>query len=80
MAQKSGLYYAASAGGGRCPPERALAMGVCYCCKTALAAGADGALFAAWRHVYPGNLRDIAFSVSRDSGRTFSAPRARQRG
>ena len=23
-----------------------------------------GALFAAWRHVYPGNIRDIAFTVS----------------
>jgi hypothetical protein len=48
--------------------------GVCYCCKTALTATADGALYAAWRHVYAGNLRDIAFSMSRDGGATFSAP------
>jgi len=27
--------------------------------------------FAAWRHVYPGNIRDIAFTVSRDGGRTL---------
>ena len=31
-------------------------------------------MFAAWRHVYPGNLRDIAFSMSRDGGRTYSEP------
>ena len=48
--------------------------GVCYCCKTALAAGPDGTLFAAWRHVYAGNIRDIAFTTSRDGGRTFAAP------
>lgn len=48
--------------------------GVCYCCKTATAIGADGAVYAAWRHVYPGNLRDIAFTMSTDAGRTFSPP------
>jgi len=48
--------------------------GVCYCCKTALAAAPDGALYAAWRHVYAGNIRDIAFTVSRDAGRTFAPP------
>ena len=31
-------------------------------------------MFAAWRHVYPGNIRDIAFTASRDGGRTFAAP------
>ena len=31
-------------------------------------------LVAAWRHVYPGDLRDIAFAISRDGGRSFSAP------
>jgi hypothetical protein len=53
---------------------RFLASGVCYCCKTSLVTGSDGALYAAWRHVYPGNIRDIAFTVSRDGGRTFAAP------
>lgn len=52
----------------------AITGGVCYCCKTALVAGADGSLYAAWRHVYPGNRRDIAFTASRDAGRSFSAP------
>ncbi len=50
-----------------------VAAGVCYCCKTALAAGAHGAIYAAWRQVYAGNIRDIAFARSVD-GRTFGAP------
>jgi hypothetical protein len=71
-AQKSGLYYAPF--GGTAAAERALTMGVCYCCKTTLVVRASGELFAAWRHVYPGNLRDIAFTASRDGGRSFSEP------
>ena len=72
MAQKSGLYYAS--GTENPGAERELAKGVCYCCKTALAAGADRAVYAAWRHVYPGNIRDIAFTFSRDGGRSFAGP------
>jgi hypothetical protein len=53
---------------------RALGGGVCYCCKTAMATGSDGAIYAAWRHVYPGSIRDIAFAMSKDGGRTFSTP------
>ena len=53
---------------------RALAGGVCYCCKTAIAAGSNGRIYAAWRHVYSGNVRDIAFAMSADGGRAFSAP------
>jgi hypothetical protein len=52
----------------------AITGGVCYCCKTSIATGADGSIHAAWRHVYPGNLRDIAFASSTDGGRTFSPP------
>ena len=72
MAQKSGLYYAAGTGEPRAGRE--LTAGVCYCCKTALAVGAGQAVYAAWRHVYPGNIRDIAFIASRDGGRSFAAP------
>jgi len=72
MAQQSSLFYASA----KAAPsaERELTKGVCYCCKTAIAAGPNGELFAAWRHVYPGNVRDIAFTVSRDHGRSFSPP------
>jgi hypothetical protein len=80
MAQKSGLYYASpistatTSASAPADIERKLTAGTCYCCKTALVTGRDDALYAAWRQVYPGNLRDIAFSVSRDRGRTFSTP------
>ena len=73
MAALSKLYVARLDGAA----PVAVTGGVCYCCKTALAAdghGTPGKLYVAWRHVYPGNLRDIAFSTSRDGGRTFDAP------
>jgi hypothetical protein len=74
MAQRSGLYYARTVPDQASSEERVLAMGVCYCCKTAIAAGPNGRIVAAWRHVYPGNFRDIAVATSSDGGRTFSAP------
>ena len=70
-AQASQLMFA-SIGDAR--PARSIARGVCYCCKTSLVSGQGDAMYAAWRHVYPGNRRDIAFAVSRDGGQTFAAP------
>ena len=67
MAQKSALYYAADGAA-----ERELFRGVCYCCKTAMAIGPRGEIFAAWRHVFPGNMRDMGFTMSRDGGKTFT--------
>lgn len=88
MSQRSGLYYVrVDAAGGRASTstpgaadrpsrssERELTPGVCYCCKTAIAVRRDGAIVAAWRQVYEGNVRDIAFAISRNGGRTFSTP------
>jgi hypothetical protein len=71
MAQLSQLYVA-SLDGSVAP--KGVTGGVCYCCKTAIAAGPANALYLAWRHVYAGNMRDIAFTVSRDGGTTFSSP------
>jgi hypothetical protein len=51
-----------------------VAEGVCYCCKTAVAAGPRNTVYAAWRHVYPGNIRDIAVARSGDGGATFDTP------
>jgi hypothetical protein len=69
MAQKSKMYFASLDG---TVAPHVVAAGVCYCCKTSLVIGSDGSLYAAWRHVYPGGFRDIAFSSSRDGGRTFA--------
>ena len=71
MAQKSSLYFTALDGS---IAPRAIDAGVCYCCKTSVVVGRDGAIYAAWRQVYPGNIRDIAFTVSRDGGRSFADP------
>ena len=80
MAQLSDVYFASFTMPGSdlamtsAPVARAISSGVCYCCKTALAHGAAGTVYLAWRHVYPGDIRDIAFVTSHDGGRTFSAP------
>ena len=74
MAQMSSLYYATVRPTARSRPSATCCRGVCYCCKTAVAIGPAGQVFSAWRHVYEGNLRDIAFTQSRDGGATFSAP------
>jgi hypothetical protein len=73
MAQRSGLFYAAGEQTSW-RQEQELTTGVCYCCKTALAVAPSGTIYAAWRHVYSGNFRDIAFTSSRDAGRTFATP------
>jgi len=73
MAERSKLYVGVLGAGAATAP-RPITGGVCYCCKTALAMGGRETVFAAWRHVFAGNLRDIAFSMSSDGGRTYSAP------
>ena len=72
MAQKSTLTYASY--GAAAGAERVVTPGVCYCCKSAIVAVPGGTLVSAWRHVYAGNMRDIAYTVSRDGGRTFAPP------
>jgi len=71
MAQQSDLYFDTI---GDAVSPRPITPGVCYCCKIAIAFGARDQIFLAWRHVYPGNFRDVAFSVSDDGGRAFSPP------
>ena len=54
--------------------ETRVATDVCFCCKTGVATGPDGAVYVAWRHIYPPNLRDMAVARSTDGGRTFAPP------
>jgi hypothetical protein len=44
----------------------------CPCCRPSLAFGAQGEVFVAWRRVFPGEIRDLVVSASRDGGRTFA--------
>lgn len=48
--------------------------GVCVCCRVAAASGPGHTVALLWRHVDPGNLRDMVLAVSRDGGRSFSDP------
>jgi len=64
-AQESGLYLWTSDA-----PAREIARGVCYCCRTAVASAAE-VVVAAWRHVYPGNVRDMALLRSGNGGASF---------
>jgi hypothetical protein len=69
------VFFASSADGGRTfSANQRLASEVCPCCKTSLAAGADGRVYASWRQVLPGEFRHIAVAASTDGGRTFSQP------
>jgi hypothetical protein len=55
------------------PVETQVAANVCFCCKTAIVSrGRD--VYVAWRHLFPGGVRDIAVARSADAGATFSAP------
>lgn len=65
----SKLYFASLDGSTATPITKS----VCYCCKTSLVASGND-VYGVWRHVYAGSQRDIAFTMSRDGGRTFSAP------
>ncbi len=52
--------------------ESHVARDVCFCCKTAVGVGRSGRVYVAWRHIFPESMRDIAFAISDDAGRTFS--------
>jgi hypothetical protein len=67
------VFFASSDDGGRTfTPNLKVAAEACPCCKTSLAAGGDGRVYAAWRQVLPGDLRHIAVASSNDGGHTFS--------
>jgi len=61
------LYYAIVRPDGT-QIEIQAATNVCFCCKTAVIVDPDGRTSLAWRNIYPGNLRDIAFRTLGRSG------------
>jgi len=48
--------------------------GVCPCCRTSLAAGADGSVFVAWRKVFAGDVRDVVVAKLAPGAAAFGAP------
>ena len=66
------IYHGTLTADGRMIETR-IAEDVCFCCKTAVAVDPRGGVLTAWRHVFPGSMRDIAFAKSTDGGRHFSS-------
>jgi hypothetical protein len=66
------IYHASWKGDGP-RSEHLVQANVCFCCKTAVATAGEH-VYSAWRHIYPGSLRDIAVARSNDNGVTFGAP------
>lgn len=59
--------------GGRIIRETAvLDQSSCPCCRTNLAVGPNGRVYAVWRHEYESGERDIVIAHSDDGGETFS--------
>lgn len=54
------------------PRVRVDAGEACPCCRGSLASTPDGTLYMAWRHIYPGSIRDIVLARSTDRGQTWS--------
>jgi hypothetical protein len=76
MHAASASWITRSTDGGKTwsPPVRVDMGEACPCCRTGLATGKDGTLYMSWRHVYPGNIRDIVVARSNDHGGTWSEP------
>ncbi|MCM3879095.1 MAG: glycoside hydrolase [Vicinamibacterales bacterium] len=70
-APRQDVYQALIAPDGRVT-EAHVARDVCFCCKTAVGIGPSGRVNVAWRHIFPGSMRDIAMATSIDGGRHFS--------
>ena len=47
--------------------ESQVATYVCFCCKTAVVTDASGRASIAWRHIFPNDLRDIAYRTLDES-------------
>lgn len=46
----------------------------CVCCRVDVSVGPSDSVNVLWRKVFADNVRDMVLAVSRDGGRTFTAP------
>jgi len=52
-------------------PNIRVARSGCPCCRPYVALGKAGEVFVGWRKVFPGSIRDLVVSASKDGGQTF---------
>ena len=72
----SGVWMNRSKDGGRTWEENRPIFSdpTCPCCRTAVAMGAKGEVYVAWRAILPGDVRDIVVMRSADGGDTWEKP------
>lgn len=71
----SSTYFARSVDGGKTfMNERQIDTDSCPCCRTAVTVSPQGHIYAAWRKVFKGEIREIVVSRSSDGGAGFTAP------
>lgn len=69
------IRVAKSSDGGRTfSPSVVLESNSCPCCRTSIAVGPDGTVYASYRKIFDGNIRDIVVARSTDGGETFGEP------
>ena len=68
------LYYSVFRADGT-RTETQVATHVCFCCKTAVVTDGSGHASIAWRHIFPNDLRDIAFRTLGESATSGEAVR-----
>jgi hypothetical protein len=78
---KSATYFTRSTDGGQTwqPNVRVHAGESCPCCRTAVAPGRGDTVYAAWRTVAPGQVREVVVARSADGGHTWAEPVRAQR-
>ncbi|MBI5587480.1 MAG: exo-alpha-sialidase [Deltaproteobacteria bacterium] len=71
----SSTYFARSVDGGKTfLKDRRIDTDSCPCCRTAVTVSPQGHIYAAWRKVFKGDIREIVVSRSTDGGADFTAP------
>lgn len=70
----SSLYFAIFTRNNVFEGEKAIDETVCQCCRTDLFTDNKGGLHVAYRKILNDSIRDMVHIVSKDNGRTFSAP------
>jgi len=70
----STLFYASTEGKNGFQNEKIIGRSTCQCCRTDIHVDSRGYINVVYRNIFNKNIRDMAYTVSRDGGSHFSAP------